>query len=94
MAQLLSKHLLSDCRDVPAQLAKTQLVVLEPPEDQDFPPARDHVEDVLDGATPVLPSGLQKPYVFRNEFAEVVLADGSVVSCDANRDPDLFWAPK
>jgi len=24
--------------------------------------------------------------------AEVVLADGSVVSCDANRDPDLFWA--
>src|SRR5215469_16752830 len=24
--------------------------------------------------------------------AEVVLADGSVVSCGANRDPDLFWA--
>ena len=24
--------------------------------------------------------------------AEVVLADGSVVSCDTNRDPDLFWA--
>ena len=24
--------------------------------------------------------------------AEVVLPDGSVVACDANRDPDLFWA--
>jgi hypothetical protein len=53
LTQLLGEHLLSDGWDTSAQLVEAQLAFLEPPKDQDFPPARNHVKSVLDGTAPV-----------------------------------------